>query len=72
MNNVLVEEIRRDLDLVFPRGGYTLTELRGEPRVRLTLEKGVHHNMRRFSEEILRLHNVSFETRHAGTPTAPR
>jgi len=71
MRNELVEEIRRDLDLVFPRGGYTLTELRGQPRVRLTLEKGVHHNMRRFSEELLRLHNVSFETRQSETGGAP-
>jgi hypothetical protein len=55
------ENIRRDLDLVFPNGGYTLTWEEDQP-LRLSWDEGVHADLRRFSEEIVRLHCVPFET----------
>ncbi|HEX7070578.1 MAG TPA: hypothetical protein VF190_07220 [Rhodothermales bacterium] len=67
MERKILEQIRHDLDLVFPEGGYRLTEQQGKPALRLTWDESVHENARRFSEEIVRLHNVSFETGVART-----
>jgi hypothetical protein len=69
MDEEVAEQIRDDLDLIFPFGGYALTVQAGEPPLRLTWERDVHENMRRFSEEIVRLHGVSFETAIASPET---
>ena len=62
MNRKVIADIQHDLNLIFPEGGYTLRVQEREPRLRLSWDDGVHPNLKRFSEEILRLHKVPFET----------
>lgn len=70
MDERLVEQIRRDLDLLFPDGGYALSVQPGEPPLKLMWDRSVDGTLRRASEQILRKHKVAFETE--GDPASRR
>lgn len=59
MDRHQLTQVRRDLDILFPEGGYELIGNKDEP-AQLLFDDSVHENVRRFAEETLRLHGVRF------------
>jgi hypothetical protein len=70
MDERIIDQIRRDLNLVFPNGGYSLTVQSGVPPLKLTWDHTVGASMRRLSEEVVRLHDVAFEVAFEGNGPA--
>jgi hypothetical protein len=58
----LIDQVREDLDLVFPESGrYTLADQDG--KLLITFDESTRPDTRRFAEAIIRLSCVPFKTR---------